>query len=261
MPTKKKEQEISVVPIEIPQTKAETKPTKRTVPQVVLEAINLRKEFDVGGRKIPVINGVNCKFVEGEFVSIMGPSGSGKSTLLYLLSGIETLTSGQINILGKDLSKMKASELAKMRAHDISFVFQSYNLINHFTVYENVITPLLIGKQKVDEERVDQILMSVGMYDFKNTTVNVLSGGEQQRVAIARALVTNPKIIFADEATGNLDSKSMVEVMNIFRRIANQQKITIIQVTHSERCAQFSDRVINLLDGRVRNVASIKKFL
>ena len=236
-------------------------PKKQKEKQIVLEAKGLVKEFDVGGRKIPVIKGINCSFVEGEFVSIMGPSGSGKSTLLYLLSGIESVTSGQIFILGKELTKMTAKELSKMRAHDISFVFQSYNLINHFTVYENVITPLLIGKQKIDEDKVDKILMSVGMFDFKHTPVSVLSGGEQQRVAIARALVTDPKIMFADEATGNLDSKSMVEVMNIFRRIANQQKITIIQVTHSERCAQFSDRVINLLDGKIRNIAEIKKFL
>lgn len=236
-------------------------PKKRENNTVVLEAKGLVKEFEVGGRKVPVIKGINCTFYEGEFVSIMGPSGSGKSTLLYLLSGIETVTSGQIFILGQELTRMTAKELSKMRSQDVSFVFQSYNLINHFTVYENVITPLLIGKQKVDEEWVDKVLMSVGMFDYKHSPVSVLSGGEQQRVAIARALITNPKIIFADEATGNLDSKSMVSVMNIFRRIANQQKITIIQVTHSERCAQFSDRVINLLDGKIRRVEDIKKFL
>ena len=229
--------------------------------KIVLEAKSLTKEFIVGERKIEVIKNVNCAFFEGEFVSIMGPSGSGKSTLLYLLSGIEVPTSGSVFILGEELSKMNSKELSKMRACDISFVFQSYNLINHFTVYENVITPLLIGKNKIDEDEVDKVLMSVGMFDYKHSLVSVLSGGEQQRVAIARALITNPKIIFADEATGNLDSKSMVAVMNIFRRIANQRKITIIQVTHSERCAQFSDRIINLLDGKIKNISDMKKFL
>ena len=229
--------------------------------KIVLSAQNLTKDFEVGGRKISVIRGIDCSFREGEFVSIMGPSGSGKSTLLYLLSGIEKPTGGEIEILGKKMSQLSIKELSAMRANDMSFVFQSYNLIGHFTVYENVITPLLIAKRPIDEDKVNQILMSVGMYDFKNSPVSVLSGGEQQRVAIARALVIDPKIIFADEATGNLDSKSMVDIMNIFRRIANQQKITIIQVTHSERCAQFSDRVINILDGKVRNTADIKKFL
>ena len=230
-------------------------------PSIVLSATSLTKDFEVGGRKISVIKGIDCSFKEGEFVSIMGPSGSGKSTLLYLLSGIEKPTNGRIEILGRDLASLSAKQLSYLRANDMSFVFQSYNLINHFTVYENVITPLLIAKRPIDEDKINQVLMSVGMYDFKYSPVSVLSGGEQQRVAIARALVVDPKIIFADEATGNLDSKSMVDVMNIFRRIANQQKITIIQVTHSERCAQFSDRVINLLDGRIRNVAEVKKFL
>ena len=228
---------------------------------VVLEARGIFKTFEVGGRKHEVIRGISCSFLEGEFVSIMGPSGSGKSTLLYILSGIDSATSGQVFVLGKELNTMSATELSALRANDISFVFQSYNLINHFSVYENVITPLLIAKKEIDEEKVDKILMSVGMYDFKNAPVSILSGGEQQRVAIARALVNDPKIIFADEATGNLDSKAMVDVMNIFRRIANQQKITIIQVTHSERCAQFSDRVIKLLDGKIRDDLNMNKFL
>ena len=233
----------------------------KVLPRVVLSATNLTKDFVVGGRKLSIVRGIDCSFVEGEFVSVMGPSGSGKSTLLYLLSGIEKPTSGRIEILGQNLAAMTQKQLSFLRANEMSFVFQSYNLINHFTVYENVITPLLIAKRAIDEDKVNQVLMSVGMYDFKNSPVGILSGGEQQRVAIARALIIDPKIIFADEPTGNLDSKSMVEVMNIFRRIANQQKITIIQVTHSERCAQFSDRVINILDGKVRNVADVKKFL
>lgn len=228
---------------------------------IVLAAKNLYKEFEVGGRALPIIKGVSCSFKEGEFVSIMGPSGSGKSTLLYLLSGIEKPTKGTVTILGKNLKDFSVSELSKLRAKDIGFVFQSYNLLGHFNVYENVIVPLLIGKSKIDEKKVDEVLKSVGMFELKKSPVSVLSGGEQQRVAIARALVTNPKIIFADEATGNLDSKALVEVMNIFRRIANNSKITIIQVTHSERCAQFSDRVINLLDGKIRNITEVKKFL
>lgn len=218
---------------------------------IVLSCYKLVKDFMVAGKQTRVINGITCQFEQGEFVSIMGPSGSGKSTFLYLLSGIEKKTSGNVQILGKEIDKYDAKQMSKLRSTDISFIFQAYNLIPSFTVYENVTTPLLIAKKRVNEQQVDNILKSLGLLKYKNSSVTMLSGGEQQRVAIARALVTRPKILFADEATGNLDSKTVVSVMRLLQKINEVMNITIIHVTHSESCAMYGKRVLRLLDGNI----------
>lgn len=225
----------------------------------VLSCQNLVKDFDVAGKIQHVIKGITLSFKQGEFVSIMGQSGSGKSTFMYLLSGIEKNTSGKIMMLGKDLSKYSSREISKLRSTQISFVFQSYNLIPNFTVYENVITPLCLGKKKVKEQEIDAILQRVGIRKYKNSEVSKLSGGEQQRVAIARALVTQPKIMFADEATGNLDSKTRVEVMTLFKEINKETGVTIIQVTHDPLCARYGDRVITLKDGTIISDEKVKE--
>ncbi len=228
---------------------------------VVLSCNKLVKDFLVAGKQTRVINGISCEFNEGEFVSIMGPSGSGKSTFLYLLSGIERKTSGSVQILGKEIDSYSNKDISKLRSTDISFVFQAYNLITNFTVYENVITPLLISKRKIVESEVDNVLQSVGLLKYKHSAVTMLSGGEQQRVAIARALITRPKILFADEATGNLDSKTVVSVMKLLQKINEVTHITIIQVTHSEQCALYGHRTIRLLDGNIVKDEKVTKRL
>ena len=227
--------------------------------KVVLSCKNLRKDFIVGGKMTPVIRGVSLSFKRGEFVSIMGPSGSGKSTLLYLLSGIENPTSGSIEMLGKDLKDYTPMEINFLRSRDISFVFQNYNLIENFSVYENIIAPLLLGDLPVIEKEIDEILKMLNIEKIKYSPVVQLSGGEQQRVAIARALVNKPEIIFADEATGNLDSKGRTVVMKMFEKINKYTDITIIQVTHDMSCAEFSDRLIVIEDGQIKSDEKLRK--
>ena len=225
----------------------------------ILTAENLIKDFEATSGVNRVIKGISCSFKQGEFVSIMGASGSGKSTLLYLLSGIESLTSGTVKILGKDISKLNQKELSKLRSRDISFVFQSYNLIPNFTVYENVVTPLMLGRQKVNEDEIDEILKRVDLYKYKHKDASKLSGGEQQRVAIARALISKPKIMFADEATGNLDSKNGTEIMQLFKKVNEETNMTIIQVTHSKEVAMYGNRLITIKDGLIMSDEKISQ--
>lgn len=226
---------------------------------VVLSCKELKKEFLIGGKMQPIIKGINLSFKRGEFVSIMGPSGSGKSTLLYLLSGIEKPTGGTITMLGKNLEEYTEKEINFLRSRDISFVFQNYNLIPTFSVYENIVTPLYLGKLPVIESEIDEILDLLEMKKHKNSPVVQLSGGEQQRVAIARALANKPEIIFSDEATGNLDSKGRTVVMEMFEKINTYTDITIIQVTHDPTCAGYSDRLIKIVDGLVESDTKVKK--
>ena len=225
----------------------------------ILTVENLIKDFEATSGVNRVIKGISCSFKQGEFVSIMGASGSGKSTLLYLLSGIESLTSGTVKILGKDISKLNQKELSKLRSRDISFVFQSYNLIPNFTVYENVVTPLMLGRQKVNEDEIDEILKRVDLYKYKHKDASKLSGGEQQRVAIARALISKPKIMFADEATGNLDSKNGTEIMQLFKKVNEETNMTIIQVTHSKEVAMYGNRLITIKDGLIMSDEKISQ--
>ena len=225
----------------------------------ILTAENLIKDFEATSGVNRVIKGISCSFKQGEFVSIMGASGSGKSTLLYLLSGIESLTSGTVKILGKDISKLNQKELSKLRSRDISFVFQSYNLIPNFTVYENVVTPLMLGRQKVNEDEIDEILKRVDLYKYKHKDASKLSGGERQRVAIARALISKPKIMFADEATGNLDSKNGTEIMQLFKKVNEETNMTIIQVTHSKEVAMYGNRLITIKDGLIMSDEKISQ--
>lgn len=219
----------------------------------IIETLNLYKTYKLGNADIEVLKEINVTVYEGEFVSIMGPSGSGKSTLLYLIGGLDKPTSGSIKIAGKELASMNDKAQSIMRRRNIGFVFQFYNLIPNLDIEENIMLPILLDGKKIKnyKKELDEILEIVGLSDRRRHTPRELSGGQQQRVAIARALINQPDIILADEPTGNLDSKSGTEIMELFQRINQEKGKTIVQVTHSAESAEYSRRIIHVKDGRV----------
>ncbi|WP_294353257.1 ABC transporter ATP-binding protein [uncultured Clostridium sp.] len=219
----------------------------------IVRTENLYKEYNLGKIKTKVINNVTLSIKEKEFVSIIGPSGSGKSTLLYLLSGMEEKTSGSIYLLGKDIDKLSDKEKCDMRRNSIGFVYQFYNLISEMNVQDNILLPKLIDNEKIDVERLNKIVKLVSLEKHLKSFPYELSGGQQQRVAIARAIYANPKIIFADEPTGNLDYKTGQDVMELFKKINEEMGTTIIQVTHSLEHAKYANRIIKIVDGEVCN--------
>ena len=212
---------------------------------------NVYKSFQ--NDKVSVLSDINLSIKEGEFVSLMGASGSGKSTLLYLIGGLDKPTSGTIKICGQDINNIKDNKLSKLRRKDIGFIFQFYNLVQNLSVEENILLPVIMdGRKRKDyEEKLNEILDIIGLKDKRKFLPSELSGGQQQRVAIARAVIMNPKIILADEATGNLDSKSGKDIMELFKKINKEKNITILQVTHSSEIASYGNRTINLKDGRI----------
>lgn len=216
---------------------------------------NIRKSFGKGEGQVQVLNNTTFDIEKGEFVSLMGASGSGKSTMLYLIGGLDRKYEGEIVIDGQDIGKMKDKELAKMRLEDIGFVFQFYNLVQNLTVEDNIMLPIKMSKKNNVEakKKLEEILEITGLKEKRKSLPSQLSGGQQQRVAIARAILGNPDIILADEPTGNLDSKSGQEIMELFRRINKEKGITILQVTHSEKSASYGDRTIVLENGTVIN--------
>ena len=218
-----------------------------------IEVNDLYKSFKLGTESIDVLKHINFSINKGEFVSIMGPSGCGKSTLLYLLGGLDNPTSGNVLVNGKDYSTMKEKEKSKMRRTEMGFVYQFYNLVPNLNVEDNILLPILLdGKKPKDyENELNKILDVIDMSSRQKHTPRELSGGQQQRVAIARALLFNPEIILADEPTGNLDSKSGMEIMKLFKTINSEYGKTIIQVTHSKESASFGSRVLNLKDGEI----------
>lgn len=220
---------------------------------VAIEANKLCKSFNLGNNEVEVLKDIDLQINKGEFVSIMGPSGSGKSTLLYLIGGLDKPTSGNIMINNKELSKMKDKDQSIMRRRDIGFVFQFYNLVPNLNIEENVMLPILLDGKKVKDykERLDEMLELVGLADRRKHTPRELSGGQQQRVAIARALINEPEILLADEPIGNLDSKTGMEVMALLQNINKKKAKTIIQVTHAKEAAEYGNRIINVMDGRV----------
>ena len=213
---------------------------------------NLSKVFRTEDIETYALNGVNIEVKKGEFVSIMGPSGCGKSTLLNIIGLLDNPTSGKYQFAETEVSKLKEKDRTGFRKGNIGFVFQSFNLIDEFSVYENVELPLIYLKMSASErrKRVEEVLQRMKIGHRVKHYPQQLSGGQQQRVAIARAVVSNPGLILADEPTGNLDTKHGLEVMNLLTEL-NQEGATIIMVTHSERDAGFAHRIINLLDGQV----------
>ena len=218
-----------------------------------IEGQNIVKQYRVGTVDTPVLRDISLKIARGEFVSIMGPSGSGKSTLLYILSGLDMPTKGSVLLNGRDISGLDDAKKSIMRRRNIGFVFQFYNLIPNLNVEENIMLPVLLdGKDmKRYKRKLDDILDVVGLSERRRHTPRELSGGQQQRVAIARALINDPDIIFADEPTGNLDSKSGAEILALLREINREQGKTVLMVTHSEDAAQYGNRMIYVRDGVV----------
>ena len=218
----------------------------------VISLKDIRKSYYLGKQELPVLKGIDLIISSNEYVALMGPSGSGKSTLMNIIGCLDTPTSGQYILNGKDVSRMGDDELAEVRNVEIGFVFQQFNLLPRLTAWENVALPLIyagVGKQE-REERARAILDKVGLAERAHHKPNELSGGQSQRVAIARALVNNPSLILADEPTGNLDTKTSVEIMELFGKI-HEQGNTVVLVTHEEDIANYTHRVVRIRDGVV----------
>ncbi len=214
------------------------------------------KVYGTGPTAVRALDEISAEFVTGKFTAIMGPSGSGKSTLLHCLAGLDRLTSGQVLLGNVDLGSLDDKAMTLLRRERIGFVFQAYNLVPTLTAGENVVLPLTLGGRKPDRTWVDALTRSLGIADRLGHRPSELSGGQQQRVATARALVTRPDLLFADEPTGNLDSKSATELMTQIRRAVDEYHQTVVMVTHDPRVAAFADRVLFLADGRlVRELA------
>ncbi len=224
----------------------------------LIKVANLTKQYENEGVVTPVLYGVSFHIEQGEFVAIMGPSGSGKSTLMHILGFLDKLSTGEYWFGGKDVSSLSDDQLADMRSTSVGFIFQAFNLLPRTTVMENVMLPLVYTKLSVVEQRLKakQALESVGLGHRLEFYTNQLSGGEKQRVAIARALVNNPAVIFADEPTGNLDSKSGLQVMKILQELNNQGH-TIILVTHERYTADHAKRIIRVRDGEIEDDAMV----
>ncbi|WP_343338717.1 putative ABC transporter ATP-binding protein [Terrisporobacter petrolearius] len=217
----------------------------------ILKGINLVKIYGQGPNIVRALDHVNIDINEGEFVAIIGTSGSGKSTLLNMLGGLDRLTEGKVIINNKKLSEMNDEEITIFRRRNIGFIFQNYNLVPILNVYENIVLPIELDGVKIDTEYVDSIINTLGLSDKLTNMPNNLSGGQQQRVAIARALATKPAIILADEPTGNLDSKTGMDVIGLLKMTSQKFNQTMVMITHNEEIAQLADRVIRIEDGKV----------
>lgn len=217
----------------------------------ILETKELRKIYGAGESEVRALDGVSISVEEGEFVAIVGTSGSGKSTLLNMIGGLDRPTSGHVLVRGRDILKMKDDQLTVFRRRNIGFVFQNYNLLSVLNVYENIVYPIEIDGGIPDSRFIDKIIHVLGLDNKLDNMPNNLSGGQQQRAAIARALSTKPAILLADEPTGNLDSRTGLDVVLLMRAVNRQFHQTTVMITHNEEIAQMADRIIRIEDGKV----------
>ncbi len=225
-----------------------TMPPTKTV---AARAVGATKVYGTGETVVRALNAVDVEFVRAEYTAIMGPSGSGKSTLLHCLAGLDSLTSGHVYIGDVDLSSLSDKQVTKIRRDRLGFVFQSYNLIPTLDAMENITLPMALAGRDPDAAWLDRVINTVGLRDRLHHRPSELSGGQQQRVAVARALANRPDIIFADEPTGNLDSRASAEILAFMQQAVREFEQTIVMVTHDPLAASYSDRVIFLVDGRI----------
>lgn len=219
----------------------------------ILEIKSLKKYYGKGANLVKAVDGVDLSIEEGEFVAIAGSSGSGKSTLLHMMGGLDKPTEGKVLIDGKDLYSMNDDILAIFRRRKIGFVFQAYNLIPVLNVWENITLPIEFDLKRIDKEFIEELMKTLKIIDKKNALPNQLSGGQQQRIAIARALATRPSIVLADEPTGNLDSKTSLEVVNLLKQSVRIYHQTLVMITHDEKLAQMAGRIVRIEDGKILN--------
>ena len=217
----------------------------------ILQTTDLKKYYGTEPNITKALDGVTLSIEEGEFVAIVGTSGSGKSTLLNMMGGLDTPTSGSIQVKGKELSEFKDEQLTIFRRRNIGFIFQNYNLVPVLNVYENIVLPVELDGNKVDKKFMDEVVRMLALEDKLNNMPNNLSGGQQQRVAIARALVSKPAIVLADEPTGNLDSKTSADVLGLLKVTSQKFHQTLVMITHNTEIAQLADRIIRIEDGKI----------
>lgn len=217
----------------------------------ILETHDLKKYYGSGDTQVKALDGVDLNIEQGEFVAIVGTSGSGKSTLLHMLGGLDRPTSGTVTVDGKDIFALKDEALTIFRRRKIGFVFQSYNLVPVLSVWENIVLPVELDGNKVDETYVQEVIATLGLDKKLRSLPNQLSGGQQQRVAIARALATKPAILLADEPTGNLDSRTSQDVLSLMKVTGQKFGQTMVMITHNEEIAQMADRIVRIEDGRL----------
>jgi len=217
----------------------------------ILQTIELKKYYGTKPNITKALDGVNLSVEDGEFVAIVGTSGSGKSTLLNMIGGLDVPTSGKVIVDGRDLSTLKDEQLTVFRRRKIGFIFQNYNLVPVLNVSENIVLPVELDGGRVDTNFLNEVVGFLGLKDKMNSMPNNLSGGQQQRVAIARALAARPTIVLADEPTGNLDSKTSVDVLSLMKTSSYKFKQTLVMITHNNEIAQLADRIIRIEDGKI----------